>query len=282
MKRYRTSLKLLAALFFAALFFTEANAQGRRNPYRGNGPYRNGYRNVYNYNSNYYRYNRPYVRPGLSVGIGFGAPYRYVRPVYRPAYYPYTHFGPSFGFRINVLPFGYNSMFIGGNPYYYNDGVYYRPYSQGGYEVTQAPLGAQVKHLPSNAKVTVIDGQKYYQLGGTFYQEEITDKNKLRYRVVGTDGVLNTSAGQQMDEVNAIAPDNSTAATAPTAPAVQQPATAAPEPGSRLNQLPANSKAVVISQQKYYVTPDGVYYKEVINGDAIQYEAIGGDANSGQ
>ena len=61
------------------------------------------------------------------------------------------------------------------------------------YQVVAPPLGAVVNKLPSGAKVRVIDGQKYYELNGTFYKEEVDQDNRLSYRVVGTDGVLNTN-----------------------------------------------------------------------------------------
>jgi hypothetical protein len=39
----------------------------------------------------------------------------------------------------------------------------------------------------------VIDGQKYYEQNGTFYKEQVDQNNRLSYKVVGTDGVLNTN-----------------------------------------------------------------------------------------
>jgi hypothetical protein len=45
-----------------------------------------------------------------------------------------------------------------------------------------------VNNLPPGAAVAVIDGQKYYEVGGTYYQEI----DGGGYAVVGTDGVLNT------------------------------------------------------------------------------------------
>lgn len=236
---------------------------------------RGGYRN------NYYAYNYRPSRPYISVNIGRPynynyRPYAYARPVYR-APYSYVHFGPSFGVRINVLPFGYYPFYVGGNPYYYNDGVYYRPYSGGGYEVTAPPLGATVKRLPSGAKVTVIDGVKYYELGGTFYQEEITDKNKLRYKVVGTDGVLNTGAGEDSDTDIAPAPGNNTPAPNKNAVAPQNNTSTEqlPEVGTRFDKLPEGSKTVVLKKEKYYVSPAGVYYQEVIDGNNVRYEVTG-------
>ncbi|HMI77841.1 MAG TPA: DUF6515 family protein, partial [Ferruginibacter sp.] len=176
------------------------------------------------------------------------------RPIYRPIYrspYAYGHFGPRFGVRINILPVGYSRIYVGPNPYYYNSGVYYRPYSSGGYEVIAPPLGAVVSQLPSDAKVTVIDGQKYYQVGGTFYQEEMVDNNGLAYRVVGTDGVINTVDPGQEESTEMY--------------------NELPAIGNRYDQLPADSKVEIINQQKYFVS-GGVYYREVIEGDKIRYE----------
>jgi hypothetical protein len=239
-------------------------------------------------NNHYNNYGRHYSsRPYVSVNIGrpYGYGYRpyYNRPVYnyhQPVYrspYSYVHFGPSFGFRINVLPFGYYPFYYGGYQYYYNDGIYYRPYSGGGYEVAAPPLGATVKRLPSGTKVTVIDGVKYYELGGTFYQEEINEKNKAIYKVVGTDGVLNTGNdndnGEAINEGDAVAlPQDNPAPVTNTA--------IAPAPGTRFDKLPEGSKAVVIKKEKYYVSPAGVYYQEVIDGNNIRYEVTGGSSDS--
>jgi Family of unknown function (DUF6515) len=154
------------------------------------------------------------------------------------------------------LPYGYNRIIIGSNPYYYNDGIYYRNSTSNGYEVVAPPLDATVSKLPSNATVTVIDGQKYYQVGGTFYQEEFDENNRLSYRVVGTDGVINTIADA------AAIPDENLSANDEAIPTL----------GSRYDELPAESKVQVINQQKYFVSSGGVYYKEVIEGDKIRYE----------
>jgi len=152
--------------------------------------------------------------------------------------------------------------------------VYYRPYNGGGYEVTAPPLGATVKRLPSGAKVTVIDGVKYYELGGTFYQEEITEKNKLRYIVVGTDGVLNTGAADDTNNdgaaPNTVTPDKNTVTPQKNATTKQL-----PEVGTRFDKLPEGSKTVVLKKEKYFVSPAGVYYQEVIDGNTVRYEVTG-------
>lgn len=195
----------------------------------------------YNYRPNYQPYYRPVTR---------------YRPIYRPVYRSsrtYAHFGPVFGVRVNVLPFGYSRIVVGSNPYYYNDGIYYRNYNNNDYEVVAPPLNATVNRLPANATVTVIDGQKYYEVGGTFYQEEFSENNKLSYRVVGTDGVINTDNASADENLNAY--DE-----------------AIPTLGSRYDELPSESKVQIINQQKYLVSPSGIYYKEVIEGDKLRYE----------
>lgn len=242
---------------------------GNRN-YSSSGSVYRGY-NGGGYNRAYNSY-RPVYSPNYSYGYGYGQRYNYYpsyhyRPVYRSPY-GYSHFGPSFGFRLSILPIGYSPFYLGINPYYYYQGVYYRPYTNGGYEVIAPPLGATIKHLPSGAKATVINRQKYYELGGTFYQEQIDAKNKLSYVVVGTDGVINTVDQDQQQDV-------------PDATPNVVPDQALPQQGALLNQLPANSKVVVIKQQKYYLAPSGIYYKEIIDANNnISYELAGGDDNS--
>ncbi|HEX2682743.1 MAG TPA: DUF6515 family protein [Ferruginibacter sp.] len=272
------NMKFFPLMMFALLLTLGSFAQhGRGNYYnRGyNKQYRSGgyYSPRYNYGSvrvvpryNYSSYYRPYYRPTY-------------RPVYRPVYRPiyrspraYVHFGPTFGVRINVLPYGYHRIYVGSDPYYYNEGVYYRPYANNQYEVVAPPLGASVNKLPSNATVTVVDGQQYYQVGGTFYQQEVDENGNLSYRVVGTDGVLNTmedgtsgsSDESRTEEVNPDQNQNTYDAPAPQL--------VAPPLGTRYDSLPADSKVLVINEQKYFLSPSGVYYVEVIEDDRIMYE----------
>ncbi len=246
MKHFR----LITLMVFALLLSVGLFAQ------RGRGHHNRGHNNI-RYNSNRHYYNN-HLSVRVMPRYHYYPTYRsYNRPVpiYRPVYNSrrsYVHFGPVFGLRINLLPFGYSRIYVGPNPYYYYEGVYYRPYANGGYQVVAPPLHATVKNLPANARVTVIDGQKYYQVGGTFYQEEITEKNKLRYRVVGTDGVLNTGYNQEED-LHAMDDE-------------------IPALGSRYDELPVDSKVQVINQQKYFVTTNGIYYKEIIEGDRVRYE----------
>jgi hypothetical protein len=236
-------------LFIAVLAAPGAFAQYRHNGYKH---YKYGYEGYRNYG--YYPVSVRYY-PRNPYG-----PYANY-PLYNSFYstpYPFVHFGPAFGLRINILPFGYTPLYLGSSPYYYYQGIYYRPYPYGGYEVTAPPLGATVSSLPPDAKLTVINGQNYYELGGTFYQEELLPDNKLQYRVVGTDGVIETDGNAQNPN-----------------PGSQGNSPAQLVPGTRLNELPAGSKVVVIDQQKYFLSPDGIYFNEVIEGNAVRYEVTG-------
>jgi len=275
MKRSLSNFRLIIMLTVMLTFTGVVNAQ------------RGHYNNHYNYNSNrHYSYN--YNNNYRYAPVRFSTSYRYrpnyyYRPVYRPHYYRpayryrlphFSHYGPAFGFRLSILPFGYSTIHVGRSPYYYNDGIYYRPYSNGGYEVTAPPLGAEVSRLPSGAKATVINGEKYYELGGTFYQEQVSADNRVNYKVVGTDGVLNTG-GDYQDETsmnNVPMPNNDNIAPN-VAPYV------APVVGSRVDKLPEGCKVVVIEQQKYYLSVDGFYYQEVIEGNSVRYEVTGTQAN---
>jgi hypothetical protein len=237
---------LVLVFFLAALLIFSADSFGQ--------PGRNGRGRAYGHNRYYpqryypqrnYYYNQPYV------SLRFGnINYRYQRGYYYRPYGASLQIAvPPFGIRIGTLPVGYRSFYVGPDPYYYYQGTYYRHYGEREYEVVAPPLGAVVDELPVGAKVTVIDGQKYYELNGTYYQEEITADNDLQYAVVGTGGVLNT------DNANDIKVE--------------------PVVGDRLDVLPADSKAVVIKGEKLYVSPSGLYYKEVKEGDKLYYEVVG-------
>lgn len=261
--------RFILVIVVAVLFSSGAMAQNGRQ-------HRNIYGRDFNTGVRYNSY-RNYISIGIdnlgfhdyNYGYRYGSSYAYYpdyryHSVYRRPF-PFIHFGPTFGLRINILPFGYDRFYIGRNPFYYYEGVYYRPYSNGGYEVTEPPLGATIKHLPAGAKPNVINGQKYYELGGTFYIEETNAKDKLQYVVAGTDGVINT------DEQKMVEPENAPTSAAPNI----IPETA--QQAANLNQLPAGSKVVIISGQKYYLNTSGVYYQEIINANnTVSYKVAGG------
>jgi hypothetical protein len=250
-KNYKYSLPVF---FSVALLLFVADAQAQRRYYprsRGRVVYQRSPVMVRHYSPRIYAYNRPFV----SINFG-GMGYRYQHGYfYRPMGTSLQVVVPPFGIRVGALPMGYSTFMMGAVPYYYYNNVYYRQQDKE-YEVVAPPLGATVTSLPPQAAVKVINGEKYYELNGTYYSEYIDDKGKLRYEVVGTDGVLNTTNHAADNDTNTQASDE-------------------PEIGDRINELPENSKAVVIKGEKLFLTPEGKYYKEIVEGEKIVYELVG-------
>ncbi len=248
MKTKRYALAVVCLLAGSLLFSSDILAQrGYYNRGRGRVYVQRQYYPVRYYPQRNYYNNHPYT----SIYYG-GINYRYQRGYYyRPYGSSFQFVIPPFGIRISSLPIGYRRIYVGRSPYYYYGGVYYRPYARNQYEVIKPPLGAVVNDLPPGSKVTVIDGKKYYEQGGTYYEETITSNNRLEYTVVGTDGVLNTDNTQNA------------------------PIDAGPQVGDRFDDLPEDSKAVVINGEKLYTSPSGLYYKEVISGNKVYYEVVG-------
>ncbi|MDB6063896.1 MAG: hypothetical protein JWR26_104 [Pedosphaera sp.] len=81
------------------------------------------------------------------------------------------HFRRGFfpGAVIATLPLGYETVYVGGVPYYYSDGYYYQPEASGYTEVAP-PLGAGVGGLPPNAVPVSYNGQTLYYADGVCYQ----------------------------------------------------------------------------------------------------------------
>lgn len=234
---------------------------GNRSPYRGpsngfnqRGPGRN------------YAYNRPvqvrgnFGRPNVNINIGIGSRYRYNPRFYygggyhyRPSYYR-PFYAPSFGLRINVLPFGYYPFYYGSVPYYFYDGSYYRQYDNY-YQTVEPPLGAKLPTLPGGAEAVVIDGQTYYEYKGTYYQKTYGDNGDTLYEVVGTDGVLETDKAVQ-DEIQSVEQN-----------------------GDVFYQLPEGTRTIQLDGKTYFVSPGGDYYEQFIDkDDKVYYVKTGTEA----
>lgn len=260
--------------------------RGRDDDHRNNGRYGRNDRD-----DRYGRYDR-----GRNYGYsyGYGSPYRNYgynygyRPYYRPPVFSFSYprvlipFGgfnfyfsngyyyrnwggsyrvvmPPVGIRINVLPPGYRSYYYGNDPYYYYGGTYYRPYNNQ-FEVVEPPMGASVPELPTGAKVTVINGQKFYELNGTFYKEDIRENSELWYTVVGKNGRLDTEYLNQSNNPSQLNPNQSQ----------YQPVI-----GDIVDKLPVDSRSIIINGQKLFLSPDNIYYQEVIEKDVVRYKVVG-------
>ncbi len=211
-------------------------------------------------------YHAPYR--GMRVGINFFSgprvmyPYHGINYYYSGGYYyrPYGSYfqvvAPPIGISIGLLPTGYRSIYVGGSPYYYYGGTYYRPGKKANtYDVVDAPIGASIPELPQDAKVVVINGQKYYEQDGTYYKEDIRSNSEIWYTVVGKNGKLDTEE---------------------TTTTTQEPhEDKGPQVGDIVDKLPDDCRTVVVNGQKYYVSPDDVYYEEVVGKNTISYKIVG-------
>lgn len=82
----------------------------------------------------------------------------------------FNHFHRGFfpGAVIATLPLGYETVNVGGVPYYYSEGDYYQPEASGYMEVAP-PTGASVAALPPDAVPVNYNGQTLYYADGVCY-----------------------------------------------------------------------------------------------------------------
>jgi len=72
------------------------------------------------------------------------------------------------GTAIDVLPHGYVSVMVGTMPYYYDHGVFYRPYRHG-YVVVPAPIGATLIGPPPGSVLVLVENDPFHYYHGVFY-----------------------------------------------------------------------------------------------------------------
>lgn len=144
------------------------------------------------------------------------------------------------------MPYGYYPFNYGPNQFYYSGGLFYQQ-NNNQYEVVVPPVGAEVPNLPQDANLVTIDGIDYYEYKGVYYTQGQNADGATVYIVAGKDGVLNTTDGPvDTHQIGEIIP-----------------------------QLPEGCREVTIKNEKYFVSPDDVYYEEVVDGNNITYRVIG-------
>ncbi|MDI9365304.1 MAG: DUF6515 family protein [Flavobacterium sp.] len=202
---------------------------------------------------------RPVYRPSVHISLGLGSRY-YAKP-YLPRYKSFAPYGPNIGFRVNALPYGYLPFYFGSRNYYYYDNTFYRRYDDRNYEVVAPPIGAKLPELPKAAKVVTIDGVKYYELGGTYYLPTYNEKNEILYEVVGVNGEL---------ETNQLSNDNGNYNNQ------NQPQQSKPiQEGDFVDNLPNQCKTITINGQTLYVSPNNIYYQQIVEYNRVYYKIVG-------
>ena len=117
------------------------------------------------YNHDRYYPARGYVvgtLPVGNIGITFGGVryYHHAGVWFRSRGPRYVVVAPPFGIIIPFLPYGYSTVWVGRDPYYYADDVYYVS-SPGGYRVVQAPPFEDViveERAPTSVVVNPVAG----------------------------------------------------------------------------------------------------------------------------
>ena len=141
----------------------------------------------------------------------------------------------SLGLTFPVLPHGFVNLSVGGRPFFYQGGHYYR-HGPSGYVVVAAPLGASVVSLPASAVRVQIGGALFYQYGSAYYQWQPATSTYV---------VVPPPAGAPV-------------AVATPSPAVSAAPSSGPysgegyAPGEVLEELPAGYAAEVINGVQYY------------------------------
>lgn len=97
---------------------------------------------------------------------------------------------------IHKIPPGYLKVVVGGVPFFYYNGFFYRKYDNR-YVVVQPPVGAIVSAIPAGFVTFVNGGITYYFYGGIYYRRVLSG-----YEVVDcpSDAVVVSETTDQVDE----------------------------------------------------------------------------------
>lgn len=181
---------------------------------------------------------------------------------------------PPFGISIGALPYGYWGFNFGGFPYYYHSGIYYRQ-NENQYQVVQAPVGASVPKIPKDAKVVVVNNEKYFEYNGTYYKEYVKQDGTIWYLIAGLNGVLNTTTDEGATQNSTVENNTNVLSNTPAmAPSTMTPAKQY-NIGDIIDALPADCKAVIINNRKYFVSNNNLFFEEFIENNILKYKVVG-------
>ena len=131
-----------------------------------------------------HRPHRPHYKPPYQPRHRLYKRHRYI--YYRTPWYSTWFLAPipwhyhGIGFTLEILPSPYVRIVVGGLPYFYAHGAFYRPY-RSGYIVVTAPIGAVVTTLPMGYIAFSVGLDTYYFVNNTYY---IWDEPRTGFVVV--------------------------------------------------------------------------------------------------
>jgi len=173
--------------------------------------------------------------------------------------YYQSYYCRHLGYHCDALPYGYYPFFWADLQYYYYGGLFYS-YDNDQYTVVEPPVGAEVTSICDDAQSIVINGEQYYECSGVYYQKVTKDDGSVVFVVAGKDGVLNTDQQIQQDD---------------------QPQ--GPQLGDIVTKLPSDCRKIKVNGEVLYVSPDGVYYQELIDANGNKtYKIVGLPSDEGQ
>ncbi|MEO8112333.1 MAG: DUF6515 family protein [Ginsengibacter sp.] len=246
-----------------------SNNSYRNNNYRNNNYRNNNYSNRNNYRNSYYSYNNN------------GGGRRF-----------YVAYGPRYSYR----PHNSISLYFGGFPYYYTEGLYYSYYS-GYYQPVFPPFGIRISTLPFGYSRLYVGADPFYYYGGTYYRQyddnnyEVVDapmgatvsslpngaksvliNDEKFYELNGTyykedrdskGRTVYIVVGKNGEINNSVEAESGDYSASPL------------NNGDIVPELPEGSKIVTLNGEKLYLTPDDTYLREEANGDTVQYRVVG-------
>lgn len=191
---------------------------------------------------------------------------------------------------------------FGGNPYFFSDGMFYKPYGRY-YQIVPPPIGITINVLPYGYWPLRWGAFHYVYFNGIFYRP-----NNNAYEVVQApvgaevpaiprDAKVVVIDGKKYYEYNGtyfkeiIKPngeiwymvegkygvlntEKNNQVQNNTQPTTEVPVTKY-KIGDVVEQLPNNCKTIVINSKKYFVSNDNVYYEEFIDGNSLKYKIVG-------
>lgn len=190
-------------------------------------------------------------RGGVHASFGGGISRAYygggIRTVVRPYYNPYVGLNSSLW--LGSLPYGYYPFYYGANPYFYYGGQFYQQAADKGYQVIEAPVGAEVPVIPDDSRPVMINGTAYLAYGNVYYVQLNKADGLVTYMVAGRDGRLNTKDLDIQGHLR-------------------------PLIGDVVAKLPSGAKKMNVDGRKYWVTPSGLQLEKIKMGDERFYRVV--------
>jgi hypothetical protein len=206
-----------------------------------------------------------------------------------------------YGSRYRYIPRSSISIYFGGMPYYYNQGLYYGYYG-GYYQPLFPPFGLRIGVLPIGYSQFYSGVDPFYYYNGVYYRpyennsyqvvdapmgatvsslpkgaRSVVINGEKFYELNGTyyKSDRDTNGNSIFVVVGKNGEINNTDDGQQNDNGTMAPPSSGPQIGDVISELPEGSKITTINGQKLYLTPDHTYLKEESANGMIQYKVVG-------